>query len=402
MTITKEQARRFLLMYHGLAPVHEFRGKKGIIEYIGRVGCIQFDPLDIAGCNHELVLQSRIKGFKPDMIEDLLYKDRRLLDGWDKNMSIYSIEDWPFFTRLRKGNEEWFPSKTEITAVAPKIIEEFRKRGPLTSSDLDFGKAVNWYWAPTSLARAALESMFGTGELVIHHKKRTRRFYDLAERCIPGSVFNRCDPNKTDEEYADWRVLRRVGGLGLLWNKAGDGWLGMSGLKSPERSAAIERLIAGNKLIQVNVEGINTPLYMRSEYQPLLDEAVQGEFTSNKAFIIAPLDNLLWERKLLMALFDFDYRWEVYKPVTERQYGYYVLPVLYKDRFVARFEPGRDRKSNKFIVKNWWWEPGVKVTKRLTAALDKCFDEFKSYLGVDEVVRRAYDEAIGNISRTIL
>lgn len=399
-TITKEQARRFLLMYHGLAPSCEFRGKKGIVDYIRRVCCIQFDPLDIAGRNHELVLQSRIKGFKPEMVDDLLYKDRCLLDGWDKNMSIYSIDDWPFFKRPRKANEEWFPSKTEIADVAPVIIEEFKKRGPLSSSDLDFGKAVNWYWAPTSLARAALESLFYTGKLVIHHKKRTRRFYDLAERCIPGSIFNLEDPNETAEDYADWRVLRRIGGIGLLWNRAGDGWLGISNLKSPERVAAIERLIADGKLLQVNVEGIGAPLYMRSEYRPMLDEAVQKDLISNKAFIMAPLDNLLWERKLLLALFDFDYRWEVYKPQAERQYGYYVLPVLYKDRFIARFEPGRDRKSNTFIIKNWWWEPGVKVTKRLKDAVDKCLQDFKTYLGVDEIDKMAYIEATENQVKT--
>jgi uncharacterized protein YcaQ len=394
MRITREQARRFLILYHGLGASREFKGKQGIADYIRRVGCIQFDPLDIVGCNPELVLQARIKGFKPEMLYDLLYKDRVLIDGMDKNMSIYPILDWPCFERVRRAHREWYPSRDDINAVEPAIVEEFRKRGSLSSSDLDFGRAVDWYWAPTSLTRAAMESMFYSGKIVIHHKKRTRRFYDLAEKVIPAHIFNQADPNQTPEEYADWRVLRRIGGIGLLWNRAGDGWLGICNLKSADRGAAIERLLAAGKLDRVDVDGINTPLYMRSEFGPLMEKVLQDAPASNRAIIMAPLDNLLWERRLLLELFDFDYRWEVYKPKKDRQFGYYVLPVLFGDRFVARLEPGRDRKANRFIIKNWWWEPGVRVTKRLEAAIERCLLDFKDYLGVDEVNRAAYDQAL--------
>jgi uncharacterized protein YcaQ len=85
------------------------------------------------------------------------------------------------------------------------------------------------------------------------------------------------------------------------------------------------------------------------------------------------------------ALFGFSYRWEVYKPKEEREYGYYVLPVLYGDRFVARFEPGRDKKSGDFIIKNWWWEPGVRVSSRMRSAIISCFKRFGRYLGADHI-----------------
>lgn len=385
ISITKEQARRFLLMYHGLWPSFEFKGKKGIVDYIRRVGCIQFDPLNIAGFNHELVLQARIKDFKPAMLQELLYKDHSLLDGWDKNMSIYSMADWPCFSRSREAYTQRLLGNPQIATVAPKIEDEISIRGPLSSSDIEHNQIVDWSWAPTSLSRAALESLYFSGRLCIHHKNHTRRFYDLAERMIPREIFNCEDPNKTQEAHEDWLVLRRIGGIGLLWNRAGDGWLGISNLKSTHRSNAISRLQDAGKLIEVTVEGVTSPLYMKSDYQDMLSEAMNCDKPSNRAFIMAPLDNLLWERKLLMLLFGFDYRWEVYKPQDERKYGYYVLPVLYDDRFVARFEPGRDKKSNALIIKNWWWEPGVKVTKKMETAVYKCFEQFKGFLGVDEV-----------------
>lgn len=385
MTITKEQARRFLLMYHGLYDACAFKGKHGILQFIHRVGCIQFDPLNIAGHNHELVLQSRIRGFTPQMLYDLLYIDRKLLDGWDKNMSIYPVEDWPSFSRVRQNYARWLKSKPQTESALPRVLEEIRRRGPLSSKDLDHKERVDWFWAPTSLARASLESLFYTGDLVVHHKKRTFRYFDLPDRCLPKSVYNQPDPFDSEEAYLEWYAARRIGGIGLLWNKAGDGWLGMANFKSPERTRSIQNLLEKGLLTEIHVDGVGSPLYMRTEYLDLLQKVVDGFTPSPSAHIMAPLDNLLWERKLLSELFGFDYRWEVYKPVEQRTYGYYVLPVLYGDRFIARFEPGRDGEGN-LIIKNWWWEPGVKVGKRIQASLMKCFEAFQSFLGAERII----------------
>lgn len=97
------------------------------------------------------------------------------------------------------------------------------------------------------------------------------------------------------------------------------------------------------------------------------------------------MDNLLWDRRFVEELFNFCCVWEVYKPVAERRYGYYVLPILYGDQFVARFEPGRDKKKGALIIKNWWWEPGVTPSKRMQSDLCQCFRRFLGYLGTDDL-----------------
>jgi uncharacterized protein YcaQ len=104
--ISKKQARQFLLSYQGLMPPRQLKGKKDIYQYINKVGCIQFDPLDQVGYNPHLVLQSRVRDYRTDMLYDLLYCERKLVDDWDKNMSIYSSIDWPYFSRYRKNNYE--------------------------------------------------------------------------------------------------------------------------------------------------------------------------------------------------------------------------------------------------------------------------------------------------------
>lgn len=340
LTITRQQARRFILAHQGLWPPYELEGKSGILEYIRRVGCVQFDPLNIVGHNQELVLQARVADFRPGMLQELLYQDRELLDGWDKNMAIYCTEDWPYFRRNREAARDSLGHGSRpAISVLPQVRKAIEEQGPLSSIDLDL-------LAP--------------------------------------------DPNKTEEQYRDWYVLRRIGGIGLLWNKSGDAWLGISGIKSRERHEALARLIRRGKVVEIRVEGIESPFYMRSEDQPFLDQSLElesGGLSSRAAHaaILAPLDNLLWDRRLVKELFDFNYRWEVYKPVAERRYGYYVLPILHGDRFVARFEPGRDKKSGALVIKKWWWEPGVSQSERMRLPLRHGFKQFLSYLGTDRL-----------------
>ena len=99
MIITKKQARQFILAYQGLLPPHQLRTKGEILDFVRRVGCIQYDPLDMVGSNPNLVLQSRVRGYQPALLEELLYTQRRLVEGWDKNAAIYAVEDWPYFSR---------------------------------------------------------------------------------------------------------------------------------------------------------------------------------------------------------------------------------------------------------------------------------------------------------------
>jgi uncharacterized protein YcaQ len=100
---------------------------------------------------------------------------------------------------------------------------------------------------------------------------------------------------------------------------------------------------------------------------------------------LAPLDNLMWDRRLLEELFDFYYRWEVYTPPSKREYGYYVLPVLYGDRFVARFEPVRQKKSGSLTIKNWWWESGANLTGEMCTALEESLERFSIYLNISQI-----------------
>lgn len=382
MIITKKQARQFILAYQGLLPPHQLRTKGEILDFVRRVGCIQYDPLDMVGSNPNLVLQSRVRGYQPALLEELLYTQRRLVEGWDKNAAIYAVEDWPYFSRYRTRTITRHGREiTELYEVLPQVTEELRERGPLSSLDFEPTAKVDWFWAPTSVTRAALETLYTWGDLVIHSRIRTRRVYDLAARHMPAEILNAPDPNPTDQEYFQWHVKRRIGAVGLMWNRASDAWLAIRGLKTPQRNAAFVALEDIGEIIPIEVKDLGYPAYIPKEQLPLLEQVLAGKNTKPRAAFIAPLDNLLWDRKLIAALFGFAYTWEVYKPAAQREYGYYVLPVLYGDRFVARFEPRLDKKTGILEILNWWWEPGVKLTESMQRSLIRGLEEFMSYLG---------------------
>src|SRR6056297_3694 len=191
-------ARRFLLAYQGLlgglpSTAQPPDPAEEVMAYLHRVGSIQYDPLNIVGRNPELVLQARVPGFTPEVLYTLLYKDRRLVDGWDKMMCIYPVEDWPRFRPLRQAalhKLRTSPRGRPALEAFPKVRSELEARGPLSSADIDLDHSIDWSWAPTRLSRAALEAMFHTGEIIVHRKAGNRKIYDLAPRHLPPEYFD--------------------------------------------------------------------------------------------------------------------------------------------------------------------------------------------------------------------
>lgn len=121
-------------------------------------------------------------------------------------------------------------------------------------------------------------------------------------------------------------------------------------MKSPERQAAFALLMKQNRIIPVMVEGLDQPLFTVPEALPLLEKVMRKEPYRKRMEFLGPLDNVLWDRRLIEALFDFQYKWEIYTPKVQRQYDSYVLPVLWGDRFVGRIALETKTNEGKLIV----------------------------------------------------
>lgn len=385
--LSKPEARLLILCKQGLIGKYRFVGKQGILGYIKQAGCIQYDPIDVCGKNSELVLYSRIKGFTKDMLYKLLYEDRKLIDYFDKNLSIMPVEDWIYFARTRESYKKIVDSDDKIKNNMDEIKSLFSKNTVLCSKDIDIDEKVNWFWNNTRLSRVVLEHLYFVGDLIIHHKKGTIKYYALANEYISKEILETKEPFSSEIDHKKWRVLRRVSAIGLLWNRLSDAWLGIPDMKANERNLIFEQLIQENKLHRVIVEGIKHEFYCLAGDEAIINEIKSGMNFDKRLEFIAPLDCMLWDRKLIKELFDFEYKWEIYIPEGKREYGYYVLPVLYGDSFIARCELVCDRKSKALIVKNIWLEDGIKINKALENELDKAYERFMNFHELTSVLK---------------
>lgn len=393
-TISKKQARQFIFSKQGLIGAHRFEGKDGAYAYVRQAGCIQYDPVDVCGKNAELTLQSRVKGFKKKMLHDLLYKDRKLVDYADKELSIWPAEDWPYFSSYRDRSRKLGRTFKGLKPLEKKAVEYIRENGPVSSDSLPIEGEIFWHssmhwsgnWQKKSqAARSVLEQLYTDGDLVIHHKKGSRKYYDLAERYLPEEILKADNPCKGEDEFTAWRVLRRIGAAGLLWDKNSTSFLGID-INAEKRKSVIEKLMKEGRIIPINVEGIKQVFYYLSEDDDLMQSVLEGSADLKpRMSFIAPLDPLMWDKALILALWDYQYSWEIYTPAVKRKYGYYVLPVIFGDSFVGRIEAIPDRKTGVLEVKNIWWEPGIRVTKKLTSALDKTVKVFAKFNDCKEV-----------------
>lgn len=391
MKLTNRQARQFMLLKHGLLGEYKFAGKQGVLDFVRQVGCLQFDPIDVCGKNAELVLQSRINGFTKELLDELLYTERSLVDYPDKNLAIIPVEDWPYFERYRQAARQHAEHYPEMQALTEQVRTHIQQQGALSSDELKLDGDFTWqsaiHWSGgNNASRSVLEQMYSTGELIIHHKKGTRKYYDIAEKHVDPVYLHAEDPLPDELAHYKWRVLRRIGAVGLLWNRASDALLNIWGLKAKQRNEAFSQLLQESHILAVEVEHMKDTLYCRAEDLPLIEAVLDNPEPKLRCELIAPLDNFIWDRKLIHALFGFDYTWEIYTPASKRKFGHYVLPLLYGESFIGRVEVIAERKEKRLIVKNIWYEKGVKPTKRLRTALDACFRQFARFNGCETIV----------------
>ncbi len=381
--IDKKTARRFLLMKHGLFGDYRFEKKEGAYQYIRQTGCIQYDPVDSVGKNAELTLQSRVRRFRKKDLYDLLYKDRRLFDYFDKEIAIIPTEDWPYFRSYRDlcaRNTAQFEGLRELEDFTLDYIE---RHGPVSSSTLPVKGDIYWHsslhwsgnWEGKSKAsRSVLEQLYTTGDLIIHHKEGSRKFYDLSSKYIAEQILQAADPLPDLYEHIRWRVLRRINAVGMLSNRNSDAFLGIRGMTTEIRNSVFADLIENKEIIPLQIDSGKAIFHILAEDLDLLEKAQDPAFRSKRLEFLAPLDPMLWDRRLIDAVFDFKYTWEIYVPQEKRQYGYYVLPVLYEDRLIGRIEP--IIRDGQLIVKNIWLEPKIRRSKKLDHALQMRLRKF--------------------------
>ncbi len=361
-----------MVLHHLLAPPRSLpAGSDSVARVFDRLGSIQFDPLEIAGRNHDLVLLARVDGYRREMTDRLLYEERCLYETYNKGLSIVPTAELPYYRITwdlnRHGHEGG--AFDEHAPLVEELLERIRSNGPLSPTDIPARPAIDWYWRPTNQVRAILEALAEAGILGLARREGNRRVYDLVERLFPADLLAE---RRDEPDQRRHKLLSRYRAHGLLGGTgSGELWYG-TGRSAAERRERRQELLGSGQIVPVAVDGVRGERYVLGSELELLetarrevaDEAAPGAAIGAPgghpaaATFLAPLDPLVWDRDFLRAAFDFDYVWEVYVPEAKRRWGYYVLPILFGDRLVGRIEPRLERKTGDLRVIGLWWEEG--------------------------------------------
>jgi len=368
------------------------------MRVVERIGSLQFDPLEVAGRNHDLVLLARVDGYRREMTDQLLYGERRLYETYNKGLSLVPTAELPWYRLTwdldRAGHEGG--AFDEHAPLVEELLDRIRSNGPLAARDVEPRAAIDWYWRPTNQVRAILEALAEAGILGLARRDGNRRVYDLVERLFPTDLLAVRVPESEQRRH---RLLSRYRAHGLLGTGGqAELWIGPA-RTAAERQALRAELVEAGELVPATVEGVRGERFLLAAELPLLEQA-EREVTVERtddgpprpggsepaAAFLAPLDPLAWDRDLLRQLFRFDYVWEVYVPSARRRWGYYVLPILYGDRLVGRIEPRVERATGTLRVLGLWCEPGVDPLERgLPEAVAGALDAHMAFAGLGRV-----------------
>lgn len=368
--ISLATARRFLAIRHLLAPPRALVATpESVLAVVDRLGSLQFDPLEVAGRNHDLVLHARIAGYRRAMADELLYGSRLLFEAYNKSLNLLPTRELPYYriTWQDGANGRAGQLVNEQAVLAAKILEEITSNGPKSSADFEREAAIEWWWGPTTAVRAVLEALSVSGRLGLARRKGNRRHYDLMERLFPPDLLAVQIPEREQRRH---KLLSRYRAHGLLGaNGSGELWPGTGAAST--RAELRRELLDRGELVAITVDGVRGERYAIGDELPLLGQAereiaaeagadgdAQDVGPAPGCSFLAPLDPLLWDRGILGPLYGFDYRWEVYTPAAKRRWGYYVLPILFGDRLVGRIEPRIDRTAGIVRILGLSWEAG--------------------------------------------
>ena len=389
LKITAEQARRLILWLQGLAdPPRRRLTTDGVVELIERLGFLQVDSISTVERAHHMILFARNQTYRPELLRQALEVDRRLFEHWTYDVAaILPMRFYPYwklrFERERHAVERRFrrwhgdAHQDELA----RVLDRVRAQGPIMARDLaqDRARPAGGWW-DWHLGKTALEYLWRTGRLAIARRQGFQKVYDLAERVSPVAARQEQLDHDALVDWACGTALERLGiaspreiarFFGLVTIEEARGWgernLGRAAvfaIVGSANGAPPRRLLARPDLEQLLASLPEAPARLR---------------------VLSPFDPLLRDRGRLERLFAFDYRIEVFVPAARRTYGYYVFPLLERDRLVGRIDMRAERAAGVLQVDALWMEPGRPLTPGTLRRLEAELERIRRFVGLDAV-----------------
>ena len=358
-----------------------------------RIGCLQLDPVSAVARSPLLVLFARLGPVRDELLDRAAYEQRLLFDAWAHEASLVATDDlplhrWAMRTWLDAPGPRAGRARAFLSAngqFADELVGELRSRGPLRARDLEDRSAEPWrhgWWTDEVSGRQTiarlLHLLWITGRVGIGGRLGTERLWDVFERCVPGGALERV-VDLSDDEAEREAALRAVRMLGVA--RAGHVRAHFLRRRYRRLPQTLAELVAAGRLDVVRVGGLGGEWFAAPEDLDRLPELAPG----TRTIALSPFDNLLCDRARTAELFGFDHRLEIYVPAPQRRWGYYVLPILHRERLVARADMALDRGARVLRVLALHREPDVRRTAALDRAVGRALERLAAWRSAEAV-----------------
>ncbi len=397
-TITAKEARRLAISSQLLNRLPQHPDEDAMMAVFRRLGCVQIDPINVVARSPLLVLWSRFGDTAPELLDRLLWRERRLFEYWAHAASIVLVEDFPIhhlhMVNFTRGDSAWARRVRDWMDINESfrqyIFSELKQRGPLFASEIEDRAVEPWNssgWTNTRNVSRMLGLLWEQGDITVTHRQGDgfglKKQWGLLEHHIPQWRDHKAIPGESVVRKA---ALRSIRALGVATERHISNHF-IRG-RYPGLKDALDEMLADGRIqrVRIQADGQFWPgdWFIHNEALPEL-AATRDEAWHSRMVLLSPFDNLIADRDRTETLFDFHYRNEIYTPRAKRKYGYYVLPVLYGDRLIGRIDPKIDRKTKTLHVHAVHQEPDAPDSRPVAAELNDVIFKLGRFLGAEQV-----------------
>lgn len=353
-----DTARRLAITKQRLSGSRPAADAAGLLDIARSIRCFQLDPISAVARSHTLVAFSRLGPYDVRLFDQLLFDDHTLFEFWAHAASIVLMEDYAIHSVAMRGyvrGDTGWEARVrawmhENQPLHDAIMSEIRAHGPRLSRQLEQEGLhpegwVSTGWTSGRNVSRMLDFLWMRGEIMVAGRSGGQKAWDLTERCLPPWV----DRSELDREAATYLAVQHsVKALGVARP------IHIRKHYIRDRYAhfdrVVERLEGEGKLIRAHVHGHHAGLrgtwYLHADDLPLVEKLEQDEGWQPRTVLLSPFDNLICDRARTEAMWNYEFRIEIYVPKEKRQYGYYVLSILDGDRLIGRIDPLFARKTH--------------------------------------------------------
>lgn len=393
-SLSLDEARRIALAAQGFAEPRP-RGRidrRHLRREMNRLQLLQLDSVPVVIRTQYMPLFSRLGPYRAELLDEVAYPKipnasrsersretpHEWFEAWSHEASLLPVEMEPWLrwskSRARDG-KTWghlYRMAREEPDYVARVLDEVKARGPIAAGELSDPRPNKGdWWGSRSAGSIALDWLFRIGELGVRRRPGFVKEFDLLERIVPGEIRRR--PTPSFEDSLDELLMRSARAHGIA---SADCLVDYFRLPVKPAKARLEALVEEGRLEACRVEG-----WAKAGF---LDPSARCPCRVEGTALLSPFDPVVWCRQRIDALFDFDYRIEIYTPAPKRRYGYYVLPMLMDGRLVGRFDLKTDRARGALEVRAAHVEAGEDAT-RVAAEAASELEQLARFVGAERV-----------------